>query len=41
VLVPRVLSVRECMERYGAQPVAESGRLTVTNTINGPSKAGT
>jgi hypothetical protein len=41
VLVPRVLSVREWMERYGAQPVAESGRLTVTNTINGPSKAGT
>ena len=41
VLVPRVLSVRERMEWYGAQPVAESGRLTVTNTINGPSKAGT
>jgi hypothetical protein len=40
-LVPRVLSVREWMERYGAQPVADSARLTVTNTINGPVKAGT
>jgi hypothetical protein len=32
VLVPRVLSNQEWMEKYGGQPVAE---------INGPVKAGT
>jgi hypothetical protein len=39
-LLPRVLSKQEWMEKYGGQPVAESARLTVTNTINGPVKAG-
>jgi hypothetical protein len=38
VSIPRVLSIREWMDRYGEQPVAESARLTVTNIINGPRK---